>query len=61
MVCFHYKEAASSCTRGGLDIKKNLSIERIVRYGNWLAKEKVESPSLELFKRHVNVALGDMV
>jgi len=44
-----------------LDIRKNLFTERAVRHWNRLPKEVVESPSLEVFKKQIDVAFQDTV
>jgi len=44
-----------------LDIWNNFVTERVVRHWNRLPREAVQSPSLEVLKKHVDVALQDMV
>jgi len=48
---------ASSCIRGGLD----WILGKILKYWNSLPRKVVVSPSLEVFKICVDVALQDMV
>ncbi|RMC07014.1 hypothetical protein DUI87_16467 [Hirundo rustica rustica] len=44
-----------------LDIRKKFLTERLIKYWNGLPGEVVESPSLEVFKKRLDVALGVMV
>ncbi|KFP44615.1 hypothetical protein N324_03970, partial [Chlamydotis macqueenii] len=44
--------------RSRLDFRKNFFAKRIVKHWNRLPGEVIESPSLEVFKRHVDEALG---
>jgi len=54
---------ASSCARGGSEwvLGKNFFPGRVVRHWARLPRAVGDSPSLEIFKRHGDVVLRDMV
>ncbi|KFQ39175.1 hypothetical protein N332_01776, partial [Mesitornis unicolor] len=43
------------------DMRKNFFTERVVKHWKGLPREVVYSPSLEMFNKRMDVALGDVV
>lgn len=43
-----------------MDIRKSLFMESVVKHWNGFPREVIESLSLQVFKRHLNIALSDM-
>ncbi|KGL91649.1 hypothetical protein N301_07976, partial [Charadrius vociferus] len=44
-----------------LDIRQHFFTERVIKHWTRLPREGVDSPSLEVFKKRVDVVRGDVV
>lgn len=44
-----------------MDLRKGFFTERVIRHENRLPRGVIESPSLEVFQRHVVVSLRDVI
>ena len=44
-----------------MDIRKKLLTERVVKHGNRLSREVVESPYLDVFRIHLDVILRNII
>lgn len=43
------------------DVRENVFTERVMEHWNILSREVVDSPALQVFKRCIDMALGDRV